>query len=139
MKPLQRQSEANQIAPSDSRVSTPEAHLDTITIADKGFPLPTTKEWGEGKGEGQPKERPGCGNEPFSPTLSPLVPRGERGYASLLMAAVQRAAPTPAVDILILSDGTILVHNLTPDMAATLNAVNPQDPTIAPRVVARTS
>ena len=28
------------------------AHLDTTTIADKGFPLPTTKEWGEGKGEG---------------------------------------------------------------------------------------
>jgi len=135
MKPLQRQSEANQIAPSDSRVSTPEAHLDTITIADKGFPLPTTKEWGEGKGEGQPKERPGCGNEP----LSPLVPRGERGHASLLMAAVPRAAPTPAVDILILSDGTILVHNLTPDLAATLNAVNPQDPTIAARALARTS
>ena len=48
-------------------------------------------------------------------------------------------ASTPAVDILILSDGTILVHNLTPDMAATLNAVNPQDPTIASRVLARTS
>ena len=45
----------------------------------------------------------------------------------------------PAVDILILSDGTILVHNLTPDMAAMLNAVNPQDPTIGPRVLARTS
>ena len=48
-------------------------------------------------------------------------------------------ASTPAVDILILSDGTILVHSLTPDMAATLNAVNPQDPTIALRVLARTS
>ena len=64
-------------------------HLDTTTIADKGFPLPTTKEWGEGKGEGQPKERPGCGNEP----LSPLVPRGEREHASLLMVAVPRCAP----------------------------------------------
>ena len=47
------------------------AHLDTTTIADKGFPLPTTKEWGEG----QPKELHSCGNEP----LSPLVPHGERG------------------------------------------------------------
>jgi len=134
MKPLQRQSEANQTAPSDSCAPTPWAHFDTTSSADKGFPLPTTKEWGEGKGEGQPKERHSCGNEP----LSPLVPRGERQHASLLMAAVPRCAP-PAVDILILSDGTILVHNLTPDMAAALNAVNPGDPTIAPRFLARTS
>src|SRR5438552_15367906 len=89
MKPLQRQSEANGPAPSVSCASTPGAQLDTTTIADKGFPLPTTKEWGEGKGEGQPKERPGCGNEP----LSPFVPRGEREHASLLMVAVPRCAP----------------------------------------------
>jgi len=38
-----------------------------------GSPLPTTKEWGEGKGEGRPKERRSCGNEP----LSPLASRGE--------------------------------------------------------------
>ena len=134
MKLLQRQSETNESATSDSCASTPGAPLDSTTIADKGFPLPTTKEWGEGKGEGQPKERHSCGNEP----LSPLVPRGEREHASLLMAAVPRCAP-PAVDILILSDGTILVHNLTPDMAATLNAVNPQDRTIASRLLTRTS
>ena len=31
-------------------------HLDTTTIASKGFPRPTTKEWGEGQGEGSPKK-----------------------------------------------------------------------------------
>ena len=62
----------------NNRINAGRPRLDTTPIADKGFPLPTTKEWGEGKGEGQPKERPSCGNEPLSPTLSPLVPRGER-------------------------------------------------------------
>src|SRR6266478_5159035 len=41
-------------------------------------PLPTTKEWGEGQGEGPP-EGWGCkSNEPLSPTQSPLVPRLDR-------------------------------------------------------------
>jgi len=36
------------------------------------FPLPTTEEWGEGN-----LKPPGTHlNEPLSPTLSPLVPRG---------------------------------------------------------------
>jgi len=43
---------------------------------------------------------------------------------------------TPALtEILILSDGTLLIHNLTPAMAAALNQINPQDPTIKPRVL----
>jgi hypothetical protein len=38
-----------------------------------------------------------------------------------------------AVDLLILSDGTILIHNLTPAMAAILNEINPKDQTIQQR------
>jgi len=38
---------------------------------------------------------------------------------------------------LILSDGTILIHNLTPAMAAILNKVNPQDKTIQRRAFAK--
>ena len=76
----------------NNRINAGRPRLDTTPIADKGFPLPTTKEWGEGKGEGQPKERPSCGNEPLSPTLSPLVPRGEREHTLLLMVTVPRCA-----------------------------------------------
>jgi len=67
--------------------------------------------------------------------MKPLQQQSETNES----ATSDSCASRPAVDILILSDGTILVHNLTPDMAATLNAVNPQDPTIAPRVLAGTS
>ena len=46
------------------------------------------------------------------------------------------SGPAPALtEILILSDGTLLIHNLTPAMAAALNQINPQDPTIKPRVL----
>jgi len=38
-------------------------------------------------------------------------------------------------DILILCDGTIFVHNLTPAMAAVLNAINPNDQTIEARAL----
>src|SRR6266404_5021685 len=61
-------------------------HLDNASSAGKGFPLPITKEWGEGF----PKERCRCRNDPLSPTLSPRVPRGEREHASLPMVAVPR-------------------------------------------------
>jgi len=64
--------------------------------------------------------------------MKPLKRQSEANQS----APPDSCASTPAVDILILSDGTILVHNLTPAMAAALNAVNPQDPTIAPRVLA---
>jgi len=39
-------------------------------------------------------------------------------------------------DLLILSDGTVLVHNLTPAMAAVLNEINPEDAAIHRRVPA---
>jgi hypothetical protein len=42
--------------------------------------------------------------------------------------------PTPTLtEILILSDGTLLIHNLTPAMASALNQINPEDSTIKPR------
>jgi hypothetical protein len=39
-------------------------HLDTTTIASQGFPLPMTKEWGEGKGEGPPNNVTGAETSP---------------------------------------------------------------------------
>jgi hypothetical protein len=38
-----------------------------------------------------------------------------------------------ATDILILSDGTVLAHNLTPGMANVLHKLNPKDETIQAR------
>ena len=38
-----------------------------------------------------------------------------------------------ATDILILSDGTVLAHNLTPGMANVLHKLNPKDETIRAR------
>ena len=35
-----------------------------------------------------------------------------------------------AIDLLILSDGRVLAHNLTPVMAAVLHALNPEDETM---------
>jgi len=37
-------------------------------------------------------------------------------------------------EILILPDGTVLAHNITPEMAAALHELNPQDETIGRRV-----
>ncbi len=37
------------------------------------------------------------------------------------------ASQPPATDILILSDGTVLAHNLTPGMANVLHKLNPKD------------
>ena len=40
-----------------------------------------------------------------------------------------------ATDLLILSDGTVLAHNLTPGMAAVLHQINPEDETMKVRGV----
>jgi hypothetical protein len=41
-------------------------------------------------------------------------------------------------DILILSDGTVLAHNLTPGMADVLHKLNPKDETIRARAGGKT-
>ena len=38
-------------------------------------------------------------------------------------------------EVLLMPDGQIYVHNLTPEMAAVLNELNPDDPTIKNRVI----
>ena len=48
--------------------------------------------------------------------------------------ATERPVAEPVVcDLLILSDGTILAHNLTPVMAAVLQVLNPADETLKVR------
>lgn len=37
-------------------------------------------------------------------------------------------------EVLIMSDGTVYVHNLTPAMAVALSALNPQDARISARI-----
>jgi len=59
----------------------------------------------------------------------------ENKTCSLWSECREPAAAASSVDILILSDGTILVHNLTPAMATMLNAINPHDATMKPRAV----
>jgi len=45
----------------------------------------------------------------------------------------RRPRPPLATDILVLSDGTLLAHNLTPVMASVLHQLNPQDATFRAR------
>jgi hypothetical protein len=52
---------------------------------------------------------------------------------------ISQGDTTVSADILILCDGTVLVHNLTPALAAVLNTINPQDATIKPRALAASS
>src|SRR5436309_2574420 len=133
MKPLQRQSEANQTGPSDSCDSFGPTPFDKVSsvASSAGF---------------QPAVSPISNRQNVAILVAPSSSNHPqagstaiRQVGNLRYDFVPCPASTPSVDILILSDGTILVHNLTPDMAATLNAVNPQDPTIASRVLARIS
>jgi len=48
-----------------------------------------------------------------------------------------RAQRSLATDLLILSDGTVLAHNLTPVMATVLHKLNPHDATIRARARCR--
>ncbi len=48
----------------------------------------------------------------------------------------EQPAEPAATDLLILSDGTVLAHNLTPAMAAVLHKLNPQDETMRLRSLA---
>lgn len=45
----------------------------------------------------------------------------------------QRAASSGVSELLLLPDGRILVHNLTPEFARLLSELNPDDPQILPR------
>jgi hypothetical protein len=49
--------------------------------------------------------------------------------------AAQSGLAPLATDLLILCDGTVLAHNLTPAMAAVLHKLNPQDETMWRRSV----
>src|SRR5882762_10243194 len=78
------------------------AHLDTIgTDLEHGFPLSTTKEWGEGQGEGHPKQAGRPFNKPISSTLSPLVPRGAREHPGAVLVASRFAVLKPVLLILL--------------------------------------
>jgi hypothetical protein len=59
--------------------------------------------------------------------------RGQAGRARRT-APRRRTGRRPAdTDILILSDGTVMAHNLTPGMATVLHKLNPGDETIRAR------
>lgn len=49
----------------------------------------------------------------------------------------RRTGQAAATDILILSDGTVLAHNLTPGMAAVLRKINPKDALMQARASGR--
>jgi hypothetical protein len=47
-------------------------------------------------------------------------------------------APANTNELLLLPDGRVLVHNLTPEMARVLAELNPADPQLAPRALTAT-
>jgi hypothetical protein len=65
--------------------------------------------------------------------------RGRRGRrAQTGQSRGKKRTQRPFVtDLLILSDGTVLAHNLTPVMAAVLHKLNPRDTTIRARACCR--
>src|SRR5437660_462631 len=102
MKPQQRQSEANEPAPSDSCAPTP---IDKVPSVERsaGF---------------QPAVSPISNRQNVAILVAPaLSERPQAGSTAIQQVGNLRydfvPASTPTVDILILSDGTILVHNLT--------------------------
>ena len=69
------------------------------------------------------------------PQAYPDIPRRfhagktDTSHASVIGTAEDGLAPL-ATDLLILCDGTVLAHNLTPAMAALLHRLNPEDETM---------
>ncbi len=49
------------------------------------------------------------------------------GRRALTSSSVPGASASACTDVLILSDGTVLAHNLTPAMAGVLKELNPGD------------
>jgi hypothetical protein len=68
--------------------------------------------------------------------------RRDRSRARAGSAGRRRGASVRSVataEFLILSDGTVLAHNLTPAMADVLRALNPKDPIMSRRAQRRPS
>jgi hypothetical protein len=59
--------------------------------------------------------------------------RGQAGRAHRAARHRRSGSRTADTDILILSDGTVMAHNLTPAMATVLHKLNPEDETIRAR------
>ena len=82
----------------------------------------------------------------FADRLAIILPllgerAGVRGNSSLqeIPSSIgTRGAPVAVDDLLILSDGTILAHNLTSAMAVVLNTLNPDDRAMKQRADAMT-
>jgi hypothetical protein len=65
--------------------------------------------------------------------MNPKRRKSKQSFSRRAQVVVSADAPAAVTDLLILSDGTTLVHNLTPAMATLLNKLNRNDPTISPR------
>ena len=65
--------------------------------------------------------------------MSRRRPRPKPGTGASQKRRKQGRGRRASTDILILSDGTVLAHNLTPGMAKVLHKLNPNDATIRAR------
>jgi len=65
--------------------------------------------------------------------VNPKRRKSGRSFRRRGQVASSEVAPASVTDLLILADGTTLVHNLTPAMASLLHELNRNDPTISPR------
>lgn len=70
---------------------------------------------------------------PGTPASSPARAHGHQLAGNLVPAGGSVANS----EFLILSDGTVLAHNLTPAMADVLRALNPKDPIMSRRALCR--
>lgn len=65
--------------------------------------------------------------------MNPKRWKSEQSFSRRNQMEASEDAPASVTDLLILADGTTLVHNLTPAMATLLHELNRNDATISPR------
>ena len=117
--------------PPQGENSPKDSRIEPLNVPQKETPHPGPLPLGRGEGESSTvhlrREVHGEGGPQVRPALPKTRVLGEEGRGK--GARCDQAA----TDLLILSDGTIFVHNLTPAMAAILNEINPHDASIQPR------
>jgi len=65
--------------------------------------------------------------------MNPKRQKSKQSFRRRAQVVVSADVPASVTDLLILADGTTLVHYLTPAMASLLHELNLNDPAISPR------
>lgn len=93
-----------------------------------------------------PRARPPCGKAASGCGLPRNAAAATRPVDAPQASAAETRATRPGdspagltAEVLILPDGQVLAHNLTPAFAAVLHELNPRDPQMSPRLGAATA